>query len=90
MRLPSGCKERGYNRVKKYYETHVLGWIGALFVLLGYYLNANQMISSWLVWVVGNTLIGIYCLKKEAYPTAAMSFALVILNIYGYLNWLDM
>lgn len=76
--------------MKKYYETHMLGWIGALFVLVGYYLNANQMISSWLVWVVGNTLIGIYCLKKEAYPTAAMSFALVILNIYGYLNWLDM
>ena len=75
--------------MKKYYETHMLGWIGALFVLVGYYLNANQMISSWLVWVVGNTLIGIYCLKKEAYPTAVMSFVLVILNIYGYFNWLD-
>ena len=29
-----------------------LGWLGASLVLFGYYLNANQYISSWLVWVV--------------------------------------
>jgi len=66
----------------------MLGWVGALLVLLGYYLNANGSIESWPVWVVGNTLIGIYCFRKEAYPTAVMSFILVVLNIYGYFKWL--
>ena len=89
MRFSSRRKAGSYDCLKKYYETHVLGWMGALLVLLGYYLNANEFIQSWLVWIVGNTLIGIYCFNKEAYPTAAMSFALVILNIYGYFNWLD-
>jgi hypothetical protein len=74
--------------VKKYYKDHVLGWIGALLVLLGYYLNANGSIESWPVWAVGNLFIGKYCLNKGAYPTAVMSFILVILNIYGYFKWL--
>ena len=73
--------------MKKYYETHVLGWVGAMLVLLGYYLNANMYASSWLVWIVANALVGIYCLNKEAYPTAVMSFVLVIMNIYGYISW---
>ena len=67
--------------MKKYYKDHVLGWIGALLVLLGYYLNANGSIESWPVWAVGNLFIGKYCLNKGAYPTAVMSFILVILNI---------
>ena len=74
--------------MKKYYKDHVLGWIGALLVLLGYYLNANGSIESWPVWAVGNLFIGKYCLNKGAYPTAVMSFILVILNIYGYFKWL--
>ena len=67
---------------------HILGWAGASLVLLGYCLNANQMISSWPVWAVGNLLVGKYCLDRGAYPTAIMSFVLVILNVYGYFKWL--
>ena len=48
---------------KKDSDNHLLGWIGSLFVLFGYYLNANMYPSSWLVWVVGNSLVGVYCLK---------------------------
>ena len=75
--------------MKKYFESHILGWLGALLVLFGYFLNANGLIESWLVWVVGNLFIGKYCLDKKAYPTAIMSFVLVIINIYGYFRWLD-
>jgi len=75
--------------MKKYFESHILGWLGALLVLFGYFLNANGSIESWLVWVVGNLFIGKYCLDKKAYPTAIMSFILVIINIYGYFRWLD-
>lgn len=66
----------------------LLGWMGALLVIFGYYLNANESIESWPVWVVGNLLVGKHCLDNKAYPAAAMSFVLVVLNIYGYFKWL--
>jgi hypothetical protein len=65
-----------------------IGWLGAFLVLLGYYLNANFNANSWLVWIFGNTLIGIYSLNKKVYPTAIMSFCLVMVNVYGYIVWL--
>ena len=69
------------------YSSHILGWMGALLVLYGYYLNANQETSSWIVWIIGNTFVGVYCLDRKAWPTATMSFILVVLNIYGYIKW---
>ncbi|MAF43651.1 MAG: hypothetical protein CMI54_05725 [Parcubacteria group bacterium] len=75
--------------MKKYFRNDILGWIGAVLVLLGYYLNANGLIECWPVWLVGNLFIGKYCLDKKAYAAAVMSFVLIILNIYGYVRWLD-
>ena len=63
------------------------GWAGAFFVILGYYLNANLYDSCWGVWIVGNLMVAGYCLSKEAYPTAVMSLVIVIMNIYGLLQW---
>ena len=73
--------------MEKYFKNHILGWVGAILILGGYYLNANMHTSSWLVWGVGNLLMGGYCFYKKAYPAAAMSFVLIILNVYGYLKW---
>ena len=84
MRLQSCFKEGGGNNMSK---ENVLGWLGAVLILLGYYINANEFRESWLVWILGNTMIGFYCLNKKAYPTAVMSFILVFLNIYGYISW---
>ena len=66
-----------------------IGWLGALLVILGYYLYANAIISSWLVWMVGNALVGIYSIYKRAYSTAVMSFIIMVMNIYGYVSWLS-
>ena len=66
-----------------------IGWLGALLVILGYYLNANAIISSWLVWMVGNALVGIYSIYKKSYSTAVMSFIIMVMNIYGYVSWLS-
>ena len=65
-----------------------LGWLGAFLVVVGYPLNANMHPSSWVVWGIGNVLIGIYSLSNKAYPTAVMSFIIMIMNIYGYITWL--
>jgi len=67
----------------------LIGWLGALLVIFGYYLNANLYISSWVVWMVGNGTVGIYSIHKKAYSTAIMSFIIMIMNIYGYLRWLS-
>ena len=67
----------------------LIGWLGAGLVIFGYYLNDNEYILSWLVWMVGNAMVGIYCIYKKAYSTAAMSFIITIMNIYGYIRWLS-
>ena len=65
----------------------IFGWLGASLVIFGYYLNANEFISSWLVWFTGNLLVGIFSLYKKAYSTAIMSFIIMVMNIYGYIQW---
>ena len=72
-------------KARGYYE--VLGWIGAGLVVFGYYLNAHQYISSWLVWIVGNLLVAGYSIHKKALSTAVMSLIITVMNIYGYLTW---
>ncbi|MBT5097110.1 MAG: hypothetical protein HOM22_04775, partial [Candidatus Marinimicrobia bacterium] len=31
----------------------LIGWMGATLVIFGYYLNANEFLSSWIVWLLG-------------------------------------
>jgi C4-dicarboxylate transporter len=73
----------------KYFEKVIerLGWVGAILVILGYYLNANQLTSSWVVWIIGNVLVAIYSYHKKAYSTALMSLIIMIMNVYGYISW---
>ena len=66
----------------------VLGWIATGLILIGYYLNANKLISSWLSWFVGNFLMVLYSLSIEAWPQLVLAIALMGLNIYGYINWI--
>lgn len=71
----------------RFQDVSLLGSLGAVLVLVGYYLNANEMSSCWAVWIVGNSLVGAYCVQKKVYSTAVMSFCLVVMNIYGYYKW---
>tara|TARA_Y100000034_G_scaffold129028_1_gene184681 strand:- start:809 stop:1033 length:225 start_codon:yes stop_codon:yes gene_type:complete len=65
----------------------LLGWLGTSFILLGYYLNAKQSVTSWIVWFIGNTLMLIYSIFISAEPQVALAIALLCLNVYGYLEW---
>ena len=65
-----------------------IGWLGAFFVVLGYYFNANELAISWLIWILGNTMVGFYSLTVKAYSTAMMSFIITLMNIYGYFSWI--
>ncbi len=72
-------------KVKDCYE--IIGWMGAGLVVFGYYLNANQCLSSWLVWIVGNLCVAGYSIYKQAWSTALMSFIIALMNVYGYFSW---
>ncbi len=37
-----------------------IGWLGFLFILMGYYLNAKQNIKCFFIWGAGNVLFLIY------------------------------
>tara|TARA_B100001123_G_C14832483_1_gene836744 strand:+ start:177 stop:422 length:246 start_codon:yes stop_codon:yes gene_type:complete len=77
-------------RVKDY-EAKVIeriGWVGAILVVFGYYLNANEHLSSWLVWFIGNLCVAGYSTYKKAWPTVTMSIIIAVMNIYGYFSWL--
>ena len=71
----------------KEYHHDLIGWFAAILILSGYYLNANKYSECWIVWVIGILSMGLYCHRKGAYPAATMSFVIVIMNIYGYINW---
>lgn len=66
----------------------IIGWVGAILVVLGYYFNANGLTISWLIWILGNTMVGLYSLTVKAYSTAVMSFIITLMNVYGYFSWI--
>ncbi|MBT3479631.1 MAG: hypothetical protein HOA15_02770 [Candidatus Marinimicrobia bacterium] len=65
----------------------LLGWIATALLLIGYYLNAKKNLNSWLVWLVGNSVMLIYALFINSYSVAFLSVVLVFLNIYGFRSW---
>jgi nicotinamide riboside transporter PnuC len=64
-----------------------LGWIATATLLVGYYMNAKQLLTSWIVWFFGNLFMLIYALVINSYSVAFLSIALMALNIYGYRSW---
>ena len=65
----------------------ILGWIATAILLVGYYLNAKKYITSFIIWFIGNALMGIYAYVIESFSVVALSIVLMVLNLYGYNNW---
>jgi len=65
----------------------MIGWIGFVFILMGYYLNAKQNIKCFYIWGLGNILFMIYALLISAPPQVAMSLFVLGMNVYGYNSW---
>ena len=64
-----------------------LGWIATMLLLVGYYLNAKKLITSWFFWFVGNIIMLVYAIMIESYSVAFLSVFLMGMNVYGYLSW---
>jgi len=63
------------------------GWIATVLILVGYYLNAKQRLSSWVVWFFGNLLMLVYSVLIGATPQVALALVLVIMNVFGFISW---
>ena len=65
----------------------IIGWLGTICILFGYYLNAQKYNSSWVVWFLGNLFMLVYSVYIKANPQVLLAVVLMGLNVYGYLNW---
>ena len=65
----------------------ILGWVATTILLIGHFLNARKQTISWLFWIVGNTIMGIYAYLISSMSVVALSVILVGLNIYGFYSW---
>lgn len=68
-------------------DIETVGWIATCFLLVGYYLNAKQNILSWLLWVIGNSIMLFYAYKINSNSVAFLSIVLISMNVYGYISW---
>ena len=65
----------------------IIGWLGTVCILFGYYLNAKKLDMSWIVWFLVNLFMLVYSVKINASPQVLLAVVLMGLNVYGYLNW---
>ena len=89
MKIKRKTKRFGSNTIlkrnEKFWES--IGWSGAIYVVVGYSLNANHIVYCWPIWVLGNAMIATYSCHKKAYSTMVMSLVILIMNIYGWISW---
>tara|TARA_Y100000034_G_scaffold13266_1_gene13924 strand:+ start:395 stop:619 length:225 start_codon:yes stop_codon:yes gene_type:complete len=69
--------------------TEIIGWIAMVLILVGYYFASKKMIVCWVTWFIGNVCNVIYSYTIDAWPQLVLAVALMILNIYGWINWLE-
>ena len=65
----------------------LIGWIGFLFIIAGYYLNAKKYINCFYIWGTGNLIYILYGYILNAIPIIAMSVFVLCMNAYGYYSW---
>ena len=68
-------------------DIELLGWLAISILLLGYWANAQKKLYSWIVWMIGNTLMLIYAFLISSSSVMFLSIVLIGMNIYGYYNW---
>tara|TARA_B100000579_G_C22245593_1_gene582481 strand:+ start:85 stop:315 length:231 start_codon:yes stop_codon:yes gene_type:complete len=68
-------------------NVEVLGWIATAILLSGYWANARQKLYSWIIWMIGNSLMLIYAFLINSSSVMFLSIVLIGMNIYGYFNW---
>ena len=70
-----------------YNYIELFGWIGFLFIICGYYLNAKKHPDCFYIWGIGNILFLLYAIFINTIPLFCMSLFTLGMNIYGWTQW---
>ena len=65
----------------------LIGWGGFLYLIIGYILNARKEISCFFFWGLGNILMITYAVIIGSNPQIATAVIVLIMNVYGYIEW---
>jgi len=65
----------------------VIGWLGFVGLIVGYILNAKKSITCFYVWGLGNILMMIYAVMIDSNPQVATALVVLLMNVYGYIEW---
>ena len=65
----------------------LIGWMGFVYLIIGYILNAKKLISCFYFWGIGNILMIAYAIIINANPQIATAVIVLIMNVYGYIEW---
>ena len=65
----------------------VIGWLGFVGLIIGYILNAKKSIICFYVWGLGNILMTIYAVLINSNPQVATALVVLLMNVYGYIEW---
>ena len=65
----------------------VIGWLGFVGLIIGYILNAKKSVSCFYVWGLGNILMMIYAVMIDSNPQVATALVVLLMNVYGYIEW---
>ena len=70
------------------YLIDIIGWVGFILIIVGYYLNAKKKLYCFYIWGIGNLIYVFYGFVINAFPMMAMSVFVLFMNVYGYMNWM--
>jgi nicotinamide mononucleotide transporter len=62
------------------------GFLTSLSILATFY-TAKKIIQNWLIWIIADVLYTVLFFYKELYITALLYLILVVLAIYGLIQW---
>ena len=65
----------------------LFGWVGFLFIIYGYYLNAKKHPDCFYIWGIGNISFLLYAIFINSLPIFLMSIFTLGMNIYGWIQW---
>tara|TARA_B100000287_G_C20031681_1_gene542690 strand:- start:131 stop:370 length:240 start_codon:yes stop_codon:yes gene_type:complete len=65
----------------------IVGWLGFILIIIGYFFNARKKIYCFYIWGIGNLVYLFYGFIINAFPMMAMSAFILIMNVYGYMSW---
>jgi|TARA_Y100000992_G_C20823339_1_gene285895 hypothetical protein len=65
----------------------LIGWIGTVMIIFGYYFNAKKIKTCFIIWGLGNVAFLIYAILIDAPPQIAISIFVIVMNVYGFKEW---